>query len=108
MPRGNHYTICIGYAGFNRYMRILYNCFTALRVDIWFLEVVILSPTTELCVLMTPSCIVPTQDAVHLGHHISVVTKGRLGADATAKYWRGHNMFMADFGHVKTNVKCNL
>lgn len=49
-----------------------------------------------------------TQDAVHLGHHISVVNKDSLVADATAKFWRGYNMFMADFGHIKTNVKCNL
>ena len=49
-----------------------------------------------------------TQNAVHLGHHISVVNKDSLVADATAKFWRGYNMFMADFGHIKTNVKCNL
>ena len=49
-----------------------------------------------------------TQDAVHLGHHTSVVNKDSLVADATAKFWRGYNMFMADFGHIKTNVKCNL
>ena len=49
-----------------------------------------------------------TQDAVHLGHQISVVNKDSLVADATAKFWRGYNMFMADFGHIKTNVKCNL
>ena len=50
-----------------------------------------------------------TQDAVHLGHHISVVNKDSLVVDATAKFCtRGYNMFMADFGHIKTNVKCNL
>ena len=48
------------------------------------------------------------QDAVHLDHHISVVNKDSLVADATAKFWREYNMFMADFGHIKTNVKCNL
>ena len=47
------------------------------------------------------------QDAVHLAHHISVVNKDSLVADATAKFWRGY-MFMADFCHIKTNVKCNL
>ena len=49
-----------------------------------------------------------TKDAVHLGHHISFVNKASLVADATAKFWRGYNMFMADFGHIKTNVKGNL
>ena len=35
-----------------------------------------------------------TQDAVHLGHHISV-------------FWRGYIMFMTDLGYIK-NVKCNV
>ena len=33
-----------------------------------------------------------TQDAVHLGHHISV-NKDSLLADATAKFWRGYNKY---------------
>ena len=49
-----------------------------------------------------------TLDAVHLGHHICVVNKDSLVGDATAKFWRGYNMIMADFGYIKTNVKCNL
>ena len=44
-----------------------------------------------------------TQDAVHLVHHISVVNKDSLVADATAKFWRGY-MFMADFGHIKKDI----
>ena len=34
-----------------------------------------------------------TQDAVHLGHHILVVNKDSLVADATARFWRRYNKY---------------
>ena len=48
------------------------------------------------------------QDAVHLGHRVSTINKDSLVADAIATFWRGYNMFMGDFGHTKTAVKCKL
>ena len=48
-------------------------------------------PDNRTVFLMTPSCIVPTQDAVHLGHHILVANKDSLVVDATARFWRGYN-----------------
>ena len=45
------------------------------------------------------------QDAVHLGHRVSTINKDNLVvADGIAKFWRGYNMFMGDFGHIKTAV----
>ena len=48
------------------------------------------------------------QDAVHPGHRVSTINKDSLVADGIAKFWRGYNMFMGDFGHIKTAVKCKL
>ena len=48
------------------------------------------------------------QDAVRLGFHLSTINKDSLFADAIANFWRGYNMFMDDFGHIKTAVKCKL
>ena len=48
------------------------------------------------------------QDAVHLGHQVSTINKDNLVADAIATFWRGYSMFMDDFGHIKTAVKCTL
>ena len=49
-------------------------------------------------------------DAVHLDHHVSIanINKNSLVADVTARFWRGYNMFMADFGHITMDVKCKL
>ena len=48
------------------------------------------------------------QDAVHPGHRVSTINKDCLVADGIAKFWRGYDMFMGDFGHTKTAVKCKL
>ena len=48
------------------------------------------------------------QDAVHLGHHVATINKDRFVADGIAKFWRGHNMFIGDFGHINTAVNCKL
>ena len=78
-----------------------------LRVCILFLEVGVVNSATEQLFLMAPS----VQDAVHLGHHISIINKDSLVADGIAKFWRGYNMFMGDFIHtgwIKTAVNCKL
>ena len=48
------------------------------------------------------------QDAVHLGHHVSTINENSLVADGIATFWRGYDMFMSDFGHRETAVKCKL
>ena len=53
---------------------------------------------------MIPRSLSSSQDDVHVGGHISVDNKERLAA----KLWIRDNMFMADFDHIKTNIKCTL
>ena len=48
------------------------------------------------------------QDVVHLGRDVSTINKDSLLADDIALFWRGYSIFMGDFGHIKTVVKCNL
>ncbi len=47
-------------------------------------------------------------NAVHLGHLLSTTDKDGIVADATAKFWRSFNMFMADFGKLYSLIKCKL
>ena len=46
--------------------------------------------------------------ADHLGHRVSTIDKASLEADALCKFWKSYNLFMADFGHIKSSVKCKL
>ena len=48
------------------------------------------------------------QDAVHMDHHVSTFNKDSVVDDGIAEFWRGYNMFIGDFGHTKTAVKCQL
>ena len=48
------------------------------------------------------------QDAVHMDHRVSTFNKDNVVDDGIAEFWRGYNMFMGDFGHIKTAVKCKL
>ena len=103
---GNHYTSCIGYAD---YMTLLTPTISGLKVLIDICK----KYAHEYCVnfngtksrylifrgrnckpdnktvFFNETELYSTQDAVHLGHHISVVNKDSLVADATAKFWRG-------------------
>ena len=36
---------------------------------------------------------------------MSVAVKNSLVADDTATFWRGHNIFMSDFGYIMTHAK---
>ena len=111
---GNHYTGCIGYADD---LTLLTPTRSGLKVLINICEkyaheyCVHFNGTKSRYLIFTGRNCKPdnrtvffndtewycTQDAVHLGHHIFVVNKDSLVADATAKFWRGYNMFMADF-----------
>ena len=44
--------------------------------------------------------------SVQVAHHISTINKDSFVVDGTTKCWRGHNMFMGDFGHINTAVNC--
>ena len=49
------------------------------------------------------------QSAVHLGHHISTLNcNDELVGAAVASFWRSFNIFMADFGHINSVLKCKL
>ena len=46
--------------------------------------------------------------AVHLGHQMSISDSDASVKCAIGKFWKSFNMFMADFGHVYSSVKCKL
>ena len=39
---------------------------------------------------------------------MSTTNKTSLESDALSKFWKSYNLFMADFGHIKSFVKCKL
>ena len=43
-----------------------------------------------------------------LGNLISTTKKDSRVADGITQFWTGYNMFMSDFGYIKTDVKCKL
>ena len=45
---------------------------------------------------------------VHLGHHISTDDNDSLVSAAIGQFWRGFNMFMADFSQIHSHIKCHL
>ena len=45
---------------------------------------------------------------VHLGHHISTNDNDSLVSAAIGQFWRGFNMFMADFSQIHSHIKCHL
>ena len=45
---------------------------------------------------------------VHLSHHISTNDNGSLVSAAIGQFWRGFNMFMADFSQIHSHIKCHL
>ena len=45
---------------------------------------------------------------VHLGHNISTTHKESMVSDAICKFWKSFNIFMADFGHIHSFIKCKL
>ena len=105
---GNHYTVCIRYADD---LSLLTPTISGLKVLIDICEkyaheyYVNFNGTTSrylifrgrnckpdnITVFFNDTELYCTQDAVHLGHHISVINKDSLVADATAKFWRGYN-----------------
>ena len=38
----------------------------------------------------------------------TTINKDSLVVDDIATFWRGYNMFMGDFGHIKTTVKYTM
>ena len=46
--------------------------------------------------------------AIHLGHKISTTDKDSLVSDAICSFWKSFNLFLADFGHLNSFVKCKL
>ena len=42
---------------------------------------------------------------VHLGHHISTNDNDSLVSAAIGQFWRGFNMFMADFSQIHSHIK---
>ena len=48
------------------------------------------------------------EKANHLGHVISVNDKDSLVSDAIRNLWKSFNIFMADFGHIHSFLKCKL
>ena len=49
-----------------------------------------------------------SESAVHLGHRISSSDKHVGIKGASSNFWKGFNMFMCNFGHVYSFVKCKL
>ena len=49
-----------------------------------------------------------SESAVHLGHRISSSDKHVGIKGALSNFWKGFNMFMCNFGHVYSFVKCKL
>lgn len=47
-------------------------------------------------------------EADHLGHVINVNDKNSLVSAATRSLWKSFNIFMADFGHIHSFIKCKL
>ena len=47
-------------------------------------------------------------NAVHLGHNISTVNTDSMLTNVKSKFWKSFNMFMADFGHISSDLKCKL
>ena len=45
---------------------------------------------------------------VHIGHHISTNDNDSLVSAAIGQFWRGFNMFMADFSQIHSHIKCYL
>ena len=45
---------------------------------------------------------------VHLSHHISTNDNDSLVSAAIGQFWRGFNMFMADFSQIHSHIKCHL
>jgi exonuclease III len=47
-------------------------------------------------------------EASHLGHYISTVDNEKGIKQAISSFWKSFNLFMTDFGHVYSFVKCKL
>ena len=45
---------------------------------------------------------------VHLGHHVSTNDNDSLVSAAIGQFWRGFNMFMADFSQIHSHIKCHI
>ena len=80
---------------------------TVRRVCILCLEVGVVNRITEQ-LFFNGTELQSVQYAVHQGHRVSTINKDSLVPDGIATFWRGYNMFMGDFGHTKTAVKCKL
>ncbi len=46
--------------------------------------------------------------AVHFGHRVSSQDSDSLVKSAINSFWRGFNLFVAEFGHTYSFVKCKL
>ena len=98
----NHYTGCIGYADD---LTLLTSTKSGLKVlneycvnfngtkSIYFIFRGRNCKPDNRTVFFNDTELYSTHDAVHLGHHISVVNKASLVGDATAKFWRGHTSY---------------
>ena len=47
-------------------------------------------------------------EAVHPGHHISVINKDCMLQHAISHFWRSFNIFRADFGRLYPEIQCDL
>ena len=47
-------------------------------------------------------------EAVHLGHHVSVINKDCMLQHAISHFWRSFNIFRADFGRLYPEIQCDL
>ena len=49
-----------------------------------------------------------SNEAVHLGHHVSVISKDCMLQHAISQFWRSFNIFRADFGRLYLEIQCEL
>ena len=52
--------------------------------------------------------IAATDNAIHLGHHLSTKCRDSVVNSAKGDFWRSFNLFMANFGHLSSFIKNKL